>query len=137
MKRADSKMIYSNFVKKVCMLLLLLSHFSRVRLCDPIDGSPPVYMYKYIHTQTHIHIPTHRKKTGIRYTDIKMVLFLDGGVTDDFLCAFLFSSVCFFIFLESPVMLQWIKMELEVIVNQRKICLCKIEVSRTQLSTNH
>ena len=21
--------------------LLLLSHFSRVRLCDPIDGSPP------------------------------------------------------------------------------------------------
>ena len=24
-----------------CVLLLLLSHFSRVRLCDPIDGSPP------------------------------------------------------------------------------------------------
>ena len=23
------------------MLLLLLSRFSRVRLCDPIDGSPP------------------------------------------------------------------------------------------------
>ena len=23
------------------ILLLLLSHFSRVRLCDPIDGSPP------------------------------------------------------------------------------------------------
>ena len=23
------------------VLLLLLSHFSRVRLCDPIDGSPP------------------------------------------------------------------------------------------------
>ena len=23
------------------MYLLLLSHFSRVRLCDPIDGSPP------------------------------------------------------------------------------------------------
>ena len=23
------------------MLLLLLSHFSRVQLCDPIDGSPP------------------------------------------------------------------------------------------------
>ena len=22
-------------------LLLLLSHFSRVQLCDPIDGSPP------------------------------------------------------------------------------------------------
>ena len=27
--------------KKSWMLLLLLSHFSRVRLCDPIDGSPP------------------------------------------------------------------------------------------------
>ena len=24
------------------LLLLLLSHFSRVRLCDSIDGSPPV-----------------------------------------------------------------------------------------------
>ena len=24
-----------------CMLLLLLSRFSRVQLCDPIDGSPP------------------------------------------------------------------------------------------------
>ena len=23
------------------LLLLLLSHFSHVRLCDPIDGSPP------------------------------------------------------------------------------------------------
>ena len=23
------------------LLLLLRSHFSRVRLCDPIDGSPP------------------------------------------------------------------------------------------------
>ena len=23
------------------LLLLLLSHFSRVRLCDPTDGSPP------------------------------------------------------------------------------------------------
>ena len=23
------------------LLLLLLSHFSRVRLCDPMDGSPP------------------------------------------------------------------------------------------------
>ena len=23
------------------LLLLLLSHFSRVQLCDPIDGSPP------------------------------------------------------------------------------------------------
>ena len=30
------------FVELRCMLLLLLlSHFSRVRLCDPIDGSPP------------------------------------------------------------------------------------------------
>ena len=25
----------------ILLLLLLLSHFSRVRLCDPIDGSPP------------------------------------------------------------------------------------------------
>ena len=25
----------------VCCSLLLLSHFSCVRLCDPIDGSPP------------------------------------------------------------------------------------------------
>ena len=24
-----------------CLLLLLLSRFSRIRLCDPIDGSPP------------------------------------------------------------------------------------------------
>ena len=88
------------------MLLLLLSRFSRIRLYGPIDGSPPVYMYKHIHTQTHIHIHTHRKKTGIGYTDIKMVLFLDGGVTDDILCAFLFSSISFFIFLESSVMLQ-------------------------------
>ena len=24
-----------------CLLCLLLSHFSRVQLCDPIDGSPP------------------------------------------------------------------------------------------------
>ena len=27
--------------KKKFFLLLLLSRFSRVRLCDPIDGSPP------------------------------------------------------------------------------------------------
>ena len=27
--------------KESSTLLLLLSHFSRVRLCDPIDGSPP------------------------------------------------------------------------------------------------
>ena len=25
----------------LCLLLLLLSRFSRVQLCDPIDGSPP------------------------------------------------------------------------------------------------
>ena len=25
----------------VPLLLLLLSHFSRVQLCDPIDGNPP------------------------------------------------------------------------------------------------
>ena len=25
----------------LALLLLLLSHFSRVQLCDPIDGSPP------------------------------------------------------------------------------------------------
>ena len=25
----------------MCFLLLLLSRLSRVRLCDPIDGSPP------------------------------------------------------------------------------------------------
>ena len=28
-------------IKAGMLLLLLLSHFSRVRLCDPIDGSPP------------------------------------------------------------------------------------------------
>ena len=27
--------------KSQLLLLLLLSHFSRVRLCNPIDGSPP------------------------------------------------------------------------------------------------
>ena len=27
--------------KAIIKLLLLLSHFSRVRLCDPIDSSPP------------------------------------------------------------------------------------------------
>ena len=26
---------------KCLLLLLLLSHFSHVRLCNPIDGSPP------------------------------------------------------------------------------------------------
>ena len=25
----------------LCLMLLLLSNFSHVRLCDPIDGSPP------------------------------------------------------------------------------------------------
>ena len=29
-------------MKKHMLLLLLLSRFSRVQLCDPIDGSPPV-----------------------------------------------------------------------------------------------
>jgi len=28
-------------IPQVVLLLLLLSRFSRVRLCDPIDGSPP------------------------------------------------------------------------------------------------
>ena len=32
---------YSVHFPILCLLLLLLSHFSRVRLCDPIDGSPP------------------------------------------------------------------------------------------------
>ena len=31
----------SYFSSDDIMLLLLLSRFSRVRLCDPIDGSPP------------------------------------------------------------------------------------------------
>ena len=31
---------YLNSAAKL-LLLLLLSHLSRVRLCDPIDGSPP------------------------------------------------------------------------------------------------
>ena len=31
----------SRFICTMLLLLLLLSHFSRVRLCDPIDGSPP------------------------------------------------------------------------------------------------
>ena len=29
------------FVERLIQLLLLLSHFSWVRLCDPMDGSPP------------------------------------------------------------------------------------------------
>ena len=29
------------FPSLLCNLLLLLSHFSRVRLCDPVDSSPP------------------------------------------------------------------------------------------------
>ena len=28
---------------KMNILLLLLSHFSRVRLCNPVDGSPPAF----------------------------------------------------------------------------------------------
>ena len=31
----------SLFLKVLLLLLLLLSRFSRVRLCDPIVGSPP------------------------------------------------------------------------------------------------
>ena len=31
----------SNLLHLMSLLLLLLSCFSRVRLCDPIDGSPP------------------------------------------------------------------------------------------------
>ena len=31
----------SKYSKSGLMLLMLLSRFSRVRLCDPIDGSPP------------------------------------------------------------------------------------------------
>ena len=33
--------VLSEKVKVLVALLLLLSHFSRVRLCDPIDSSPP------------------------------------------------------------------------------------------------
>ena len=32
--------MYEN-VSLLLLLLLLLSHFSRVQLCDPIDSSPP------------------------------------------------------------------------------------------------
>ena len=28
-------------IRKVFLILAMLSHFSSVRLCDPIDGSPP------------------------------------------------------------------------------------------------
>ena len=31
----------TQFSLQYMLLLLLLSRFSRVRLCDPIDGSPP------------------------------------------------------------------------------------------------
>ena len=34
-------MIKDHIISRVLLLLLLLSRFSRVRLCDPIDGSPP------------------------------------------------------------------------------------------------
>ena len=33
--------VYQSFLDKKLSLLLLLSHFSHVRLCDPVDGSPP------------------------------------------------------------------------------------------------
>ena len=35
------RMCYIGDVYLTVLLLLLLSRFSRVRLCDPIDGSPP------------------------------------------------------------------------------------------------
>ena len=34
-------MMLFNSPEDVLLLLLLLRHSSRVRLCDPIDGSPP------------------------------------------------------------------------------------------------
>ena len=34
-------MIFKDYTPFMLLLLLLLSRFSRVRLCDPIDGSPP------------------------------------------------------------------------------------------------
>ena len=38
----EMRMIHWNWVTcALHLLLLLLSHFSNVRLCDPIDGSPP------------------------------------------------------------------------------------------------
>ena len=40
-KLASSHLIIMNGLYTKCMLLLLLSCFSCVRLCDPIDGSPP------------------------------------------------------------------------------------------------
>ena len=47
---ADQDLLNPNFIDVFCwprcvpprcVMLLLLSRFSRVRLCDPIDGSPP------------------------------------------------------------------------------------------------
>ena len=36
------------FFQHCLLLLLLLSRFSRARLCDPIDGSPPGYFSPYV-----------------------------------------------------------------------------------------
>ena len=38
---SQKKVLYDLILYLRLLLLLLLSHFSRVRLCDPIDGSPP------------------------------------------------------------------------------------------------
>ena len=35
------KILYDSIYTRYLLLWLLLSLFSRVRLCDPIDGSPP------------------------------------------------------------------------------------------------
>ena len=38
---AGGRMNWETGINIHTLLLLLLSYFSRVRLCDPIDGSPP------------------------------------------------------------------------------------------------
>ena len=56
------------------LLLLLLSHFSRVRLCDPIDGSPPgsvvpgILQARTLEWVMHM-LASHKKRkpTGVRY----------------------------------------------------------------------
>ena len=40
-KGKDSIQLYPQGLSTVNVELLLLSHFSRFRLCDPIDSSPP------------------------------------------------------------------------------------------------
>ena len=37
----EYKLLKGNLGNKRLLQLLLLSHFSRILLCDPIDGSPP------------------------------------------------------------------------------------------------